>query len=67
MANITTIEPADTPVEASIHVVTLQRLHVTDRAIHDTTNLVAYSNYVNRIVLGLGIDLEEDGGAGFNY
>lgn len=30
-----------------------------DRAIHDLAHLVGYYNYVNRIVLGLGVQLED--------
>jgi uncharacterized peroxidase-related enzyme len=38
-----------------------------DRAILDATLVISYFNFVNRIVLGLGVDLEEDGGGGYNY
>lgn len=31
-----------------------------DRAIHDLAHIVAYYNYVNRIALGLGVQLEGD-------
>jgi len=39
----------------------------SDRAILDATLVIAYFNFVNRIVLGLGVNLEEDGGGGFQY
>lgn len=29
-----------------------------DRAIHDVAAVVAYFNYVNRVALGLGVELE---------
>lgn len=29
-----------------------------DRAIHDVNAIVAYFNYVNRVALGLGVELE---------
>ena len=45
----------------------LKEAGFTDRAILDTTLVVAYFNFVNRLVLGLGIDLEEDAGEGYNY
>ncbi len=38
-----------------------------DRAILDATLIIAYFNFVNRIVLNLGVDLEEDGGKGYQY
>jgi uncharacterized peroxidase-related enzyme len=42
-------------------------LGVEDRAILDMTLVISYFNFVNRIVLGLGVDLEEDGGGGYHY
>ena len=30
----------------------------TDRAVHDTTQVVAFFNYINRIAEGLGVDPE---------
>jgi len=38
-----------------------------DRAILDATLVIAYFNFVNRIVLALGVELEEKGGEGFKY
>ena len=35
---------------------------LTDREIHDVTQVVAYFAYVNRIVLGLGGELEHGAG-----
>jgi hypothetical protein len=29
--------------------------------------IIAYFNFVNRIVLGLGVELEEDRGRGYRY
>lgn len=40
---------------------------LSDRAILDATLVIAYFNFVNRIVLGLGVNLEEDGGGGYEY
>lgn len=47
-----TVRPAD-----------LDRLRaqdLSDRAIHDATQVIAYFNYINRVADGLGIDLEPD-------
>ncbi|MHA1626422.1 MAG: carboxymuconolactone decarboxylase family protein [Candidatus Asgardarchaeia archaeon] len=38
----------------------LRRVGLTDREILDLTLVVAYFNFVNRIALGLGVELEPD-------
>ena len=40
---------------------------LSDRAILDATLVIGYFNFVNRIVLGLGVNLEADDGKGYNY
>ena len=45
----------------------LRILGLDDRAILDATLVIAYFNFVNRIVLGLGVHLEADGGKGYQY
>jgi len=44
----------------------LKDLDFEDRAILDATLVIAYFNFVNRIVLALGVDVEENPG-GYNY
>lgn len=44
----------------------LRNLGVDDRAILDATLVIAYFNFVNRIVLSLGVGIEEQVG-GYNY
>lgn len=39
----------------------------SDRLILDATLVIAYFNFVNRIVLALDVALEDDGGKGYNY
>lgn len=39
----------------------------SDEAILDATLVVAYFNFVNRIVLNLEVELEEDGGTNYKY
>ena len=39
----------------------------TDRMVLDTALIISYFNFVNRMVLGLGVQLEDDGGAGYTY
>ncbi len=38
-----------------------------DRSVLDVVLVTAYFNFVNRMVLGLGVDLEHEQGAGFKY
>lgn len=45
----------------------LRDLGLSDAAILDTVLVTAYFNFVNRIVLSLGVELEVDNGAGYNY
>jgi len=45
----------------------LKAAGLNDRAILDATLVVAYFNFVNRLVMGLGVHLEEDGGKGYRY
>jgi uncharacterized peroxidase-related enzyme len=44
----------------------LKAAGLSDRAILDATLVIAYFNFVNRIVLALGVHLEQDPG-GYNY
>jgi len=45
----------------------LKTLGMEDRAILDAALVISYFNFVNRMVLGLGVYLEEDGGKGYAY
>lgn len=49
------------------HINKLKEIGLSDAAILDATLVVAYFNFVNRIVLGLGVALEPDGGTGYKY
>lgn len=40
---------------------------LSDAAILDATLVVSYFNFVNRIVLALGVSLENNGGVGYTY
>ena len=44
----------------------LKNLGLSDRGILDATLIIAYFNFVNRLVLGLGVELEENPG-GYEY
>lgn len=45
----------------------LKREGLSDAAVLDVVLVTAYFNFVNRIVLSLGVILETDNGAGYNY
>ena len=47
--------------------VQLRDLELSDAAILDVVLVTAYFNFVNRIVLSLGVELETDNGAGYKY
>ncbi len=45
----------------------LKATGLNDRSILDAALVIAYFNFVNRMVLGLGVQLEADGGSGYAY
>ena len=45
----------------------LRNKGLSDQTIHDVALVTSYFNFVNRIVLGLGAELEEDEGRGYKY
>ncbi|MCF6168015.1 MAG: hypothetical protein L3J55_05625 [Lutibacter sp.] len=45
----------------------LKELELSDSAILDATLVVSYFNFVNRMVTGLGVAIEQDGGGGYSY
>lgn len=50
------------------HLKPLREAGLSDREILDATLVIAYFNFVNRLVLGLGVQVEEgDGAGGYNY
>ena len=53
--------------EQEDHTGPLKALGFSDSAILDAVLVTAYFNFVNRIVLSLGVVLEEDKGKGYNY
>jgi len=48
------------------HINLLKEKELTDREILDATLVVSYFNFVNRIVMGLGVEIENNPG-GYNY
>ena len=45
----------------------LKSLGADDRSILDATMIIAYFNFVNRIVAGLQVELETEGAGGYNF
>ncbi len=50
-----TLHPA---ASSDAAVLALRQAGLSDRAILDATQIIAYFNFVNRIALGLGVELE---------
>ncbi len=47
--------------------IALKKASLDDRAILDATLVIAYFNFVNRIVSSMGVTLEESAGEGYKY
>jgi len=45
----------------------LRKQNITDSGILDTTLVIAYFNFVNRIVLALNVEIEADAGKNYKY
>lgn len=45
----------------------LKELGLTDEAILDVVLVTGYFNFVNRLVLALGVELEDHSGEGYKY
>ena len=54
-------------IDEDKHIAELKKCGATDREILDAAMITAYFNFVNRMVLGLGVHIEKDKGAGYNY
>jgi len=63
LAEMTAVDPS----KCGGVIAEVRALGVSDREIHDAVNVAAYFNYVNRIVLSLGVDLESEGPGGYKY
>lgn len=59
-----TLQPGQTDAAG---VEALRRHGWDDRAILDTTQVIAYFNFVNRIVLGLGVSFNAEEASGYHY
>lgn len=59
-----TSTPGDTAFDCLDY---LKDAELSDSGILDATMVIAYFNFVNRIVLSLGVEVEEDEGGGYEY
>ncbi|MFA5302715.1 MAG: peroxidase-related enzyme [Bacteroidales bacterium] len=53
--------------ESNDYTIQLRNFGLSDAAVLDVVLVTAYFNFVNRIVLSLGVELETDKGIGYNY
>lgn len=60
-----TLEPSGH--EDQDHTDALKKAGLSDAAILDATLVTAYFNFVNRIVLSLGVEVETEGAGGYRY
>ena len=54
-------------VQEDKHIKALKAAGWEDRAILDAALVISYFNFVNRLVLGLGVHLEAEGAGGYRY
>jgi uncharacterized peroxidase-related enzyme len=64
-AEKTTLNPGQ--LQKSDPTINLKKIGISDSAILDATLVVAYFNFVNRIVLSLDVGIENDAGTGYKY
>jgi len=64
-AEVLTLHPGTS--NETDHTRPLKEAGFDDSAILDATLVIAYFNFVNRMVSGLDVDLEEDEGTGYKY
>ena len=65
MAKALTLDPGESV--KGMHVACLKALGMEDRSILDATLVIAYFNFVNRIVLNLQVELGEEEAKGYDY
>ena len=60
-----TLNPASSDTKA--HTDKLRELGLDDRAIMDAAMIISYFNFVNRMILGLGVGVDMEEVIGYNY
>ena len=64
-AQLLTLSP--NKIDTSGIITRIKAANIDDRTLLDAALVVSYFNFVNRMVLGLGVQLESDKGEGFKY
>ncbi|MDX1640800.1 MAG: peroxidase-related enzyme [Balneolaceae bacterium] len=54
-------------VEEELDIAPLKKAGLSDRAILDAVLVISYFNFVNRLILGLGVETDEQEVRGYNY
>lgn len=54
-------------IREEVHIKKLKENGIEERSLLDAALVIAYFNFVNRLVLGLGVQLEVDAGHGYRY
>ena len=54
-------------INETTYIQPMKHAGLSDRAILDATLIVSYFNFVNRMTMGLGVELEDHKGSGFIY
>lgn len=60
-----TLKPGEIDKNDQLEV--LKNSGIEERALLDAALVIAYFNFVNRLILGLGVELETEGGKGYEY
>ncbi len=54
-------------IDKDLHIRNMKELGIDDRTITDVALIISYFNFINRIVMGLGAEVSEGEGEGYNY
>ena len=64
-AMVLTLKPGE--ISEPDHINNLKDAGIEERTLLDAALVIAYFNFLNRMVMGLGVQLEKDGGKGYEY
>lgn len=67
LARQLTKEPYSVNMNEDQYIQPLRDAGLTDKAILDATMIISYFNFVNRLVLGLGVESSKEEATGYNY
>jgi len=67
LARKLTVNPESVHAHEEMYIQPLREAGFSDRAILDATMIISYFNFVNRLVLGLGVEPDQEEVRGYNY